>query len=58
MEKIRVQHKTLRLFSTLSWLPELKAAEISNKMSTVKDPISELIGRSLQALTKVVPILT
>lgn len=58
MENIIVQQRTLRQFSNISWLAELKAAEISNKMSTVKDPISELIGRSLRALTKAVPILT
>lgn len=55
MESIRAQHRTL---SNISWLAQLKAAEISNKMSTVKDPISELMGRSLQSLTKAVHTLT
>lgn len=47
MRNIRVQHRTLRQFSNISWLAQLKAAETSNKMSTVKDPISELMDRSL-----------
>lgn len=55
MEDVRVQHRAL---SNISWLAQLKAAEIPNKMSTVKDPILELMGRSLQSLTKAVRTLT
>lgn len=55
MENITVQQRTL---SNISWLAQLKASEISNKMSTVKDPISELMGRSLESLTKAVYTLT
>lgn len=48
----------IRQSNKTPWFTGLKAAAISNNMSTVKDPAPELISRSLQTLTKAVSTLT